>query len=59
MEKVEKAVAGMSQAFEVSCYGISATEKELKKVPPTYVTESGANTKEEEQECLNCHFLKI
>ncbi len=48
-EEVEKTVARMSQACGVSNYRILVTEKELKKVPPTYITESGANnTKEEE-----------
>jgi DNA-binding Lrp family transcriptional regulator len=47
-EDVEKTVARMSQACGVSDYRILVTEKELKKVPPTYITESGANTKEEE-----------
>ncbi len=49
----------MSQAYGVPHYRIPLTEKELKKVPPTYITESGTDTKEEEQECLNCPFLKI
>jgi DNA-binding Lrp family transcriptional regulator len=48
-EEVEKTVARMSQACGVSNYRILVTEKELKKVPPTYIMESGANkTKEEE-----------
>jgi len=48
-EEVEKTVARMSQACGVSNYRILVTEKELKKVPPTYIAESGANnTKEEE-----------
>lgn len=48
-EEVEKTVARMSQACGVSNYRILVTEKELKKVPPTYITESGTNnTKEEE-----------
>ncbi|MHC4085738.1 MAG: siroheme decarboxylase subunit beta [Planctomycetota bacterium] len=48
-EEVEKTVARMSQMCGVSNYRILVTEKELKKVPPTYITESGANnTKEEE-----------
>ncbi len=48
-EEVEKTVARMRQACGVSNYSILVTEKELKKVPPTYITESGAdNTKEEE-----------
>lgn len=48
-EEVEKTVARMSQTCGVSNYRILVTEKELKKVPPTYITESRANnTKEEE-----------
>lgn len=48
-EEVEKTVARMRQACGVSNYSILVTEKELKKVPPTYITKSGANnTKEEE-----------
>jgi hypothetical protein len=39
----------MRQACGVFNYRILVTEKELKKVPPTYITKSGANnTKEEE-----------
>ena len=47
-KKVEKTVARMSQLIGVSNYRILVTEKELKKVPPTYITGSGANAKEEE-----------
>ena len=48
-EEVEKTVARMSQACGLSNYRILVTEKELKKVPPTYIPESGANnTKEDE-----------
>jgi DNA-binding Lrp family transcriptional regulator len=47
-EEVEKTVARMSHVCGVSNYRILVTEKELKKVPPTYITESGTNTKEEE-----------
>jgi DNA-binding Lrp family transcriptional regulator len=48
-EEVEKTVARMSQACGVYNYRILVTEKELKKVPPRYITESGSNnTKEEE-----------
>ena len=47
-EEVEKTAARMSQACGVSNYRILVTEKELKKVPPTYITESEAKTKEEE-----------
>lgn len=48
-EEVEKTVARMSQACGVSNYRILVTEKELKKVPPTYITESGANNAKEEE----------
>ena len=48
-EEVKKTVAQMSQACGISNYRILVTEKELKKVPPTYITGSGdKNTKEEE-----------
>ncbi len=48
-QEVEQTVARMSQACGVSNYCILVTEKELKKVPPTYITALGANnTKEEE-----------
>ena len=48
-EEVEKTVARMSQTCGVSNYRILVTEKELKKVPPTYITESGANNAKEEE----------
>ena len=47
-EEVEKTIAWMNPVCAVSNYRILVTEKELKKVPPTYITESGANKKEEE-----------
>lgn len=42
IHQVEQIVRGMSEACGVSDYRILATEKELKKVPPTYVTESSS-----------------
>ncbi len=51
-EDVQQTVRQMSQACGISNYRILVTEKELKKVPPTYITQLGAqNTKEEEQKC--------
>jgi DNA-binding Lrp family transcriptional regulator len=48
-EEVGKTVARMSKACRVSYYRILVTEKELKKVPTTYITKSEAkNTKEDE-----------
>ncbi len=38
--KVQQVVKRMSQACGVSNYRILVTEKELKKVPPTYIIES-------------------
>jgi hypothetical protein len=39
IQEVEQTVKCMSQAVGVSDYRILETEKELKKVPPTYITE--------------------
>jgi DNA-binding Lrp family transcriptional regulator len=39
-EEVQQVVKSMSQACGVSNYRILITEKELKKVPPTYIMES-------------------
>ena len=39
-EEVQQVVKRMSQACGVSNYRILTTEKELKKVPPTYIMES-------------------
>ena len=39
-EEVQRVVKRMSQACGVSNYRILTTEKELKKVPPTYIMES-------------------
>jgi len=51
-EDVQRTVRRMSQACGISNYRILVTEKELKKVPPTYITQSGAqNTNEQEQKC--------
>jgi DNA-binding Lrp family transcriptional regulator len=48
IKEVEQIVLRMSQACGVSDYRILATEKELKKVPPTYITGlSTDNIKEE------------
>jgi len=48
IQEVEQIVKRMSQTCRVSDYRILTTQKELKKVPPTYVTGSTAeNIKEE------------
>ena len=48
IQEVEQIVKRMSQACRVSDYRILTTKKELKKVPPTYVTGlSAENIKEE------------
>ena len=48
IQDVEQIVKRMSQACGVSDYRILATQKELRKVPPTYVTGlSAENIKEE------------
>jgi DNA-binding Lrp family transcriptional regulator len=48
IQEVEQIVKRMSQACKVSDYRILTTERELKKVPPTYVTGlSSENIKEE------------
>jgi len=48
IQEVEQIVKRMSQACGVSDYRILTTKKELKKVPPTYVTGlSAENVKEE------------
>jgi len=39
-EEVQRVVKRISQACDVSNYRILVTEKELKKVPPTYIMES-------------------
>lgn len=48
IQEVEQIVKRMSQACGVSDYRILATEKELKKVPPTYITELSTDTIKEE-----------
>jgi DNA-binding Lrp family transcriptional regulator len=48
IQQVEQTVKRMSEACGVSDYRILATEKELKKVPPTYITESSTKNKKEE-----------
>ncbi|MFZ2148589.1 MAG: hypothetical protein WAV28_15350 [Sedimentisphaerales bacterium] len=51
-EDVQQTVQRMSQACGVSNYRILVTEKELKKAPPTYITQLGEqNTNEQEQRC--------
>ena len=47
MPEVEQTVGLMSLACGVSNYRILATEKELKKVPPTYITGLGTENTEE------------
>jgi DNA-binding Lrp family transcriptional regulator len=48
IQEVERIVKRMSQACGVSDYRVLTTKKELKKVPPTYITESNVeNIKEE------------
>jgi len=48
IQEVEQTVKRMSQTCKVSDYRILTTERELKKVPPTYVTGlSAGNIKEE------------
>ena len=48
IQEVEQIVKRMSQACRVSDYRVLATKRELKKVPPTYVTGlSAENIKEE------------
>ena len=48
MHEVEQIVKGMSQACGISDYRILTTQKELKKVPPTYITEPSAGKISEE-----------
>jgi DNA-binding Lrp family transcriptional regulator len=48
IREVEHIVKRMSQACGVSDYRILTTEKELKKVPPTYIT--GLNTEDIKEE---------
>ncbi len=51
-EELQQTVRQMSQACGISDYRILITEKELKKVPPTYITQLGAQSpNEEEQKC--------
>ena len=47
IQEVERIVKRMSEACGISDYRVLVTEKELKKVPPTYITESNiGNIKE-------------
>ena len=51
-EDVQRTVRRMSRACGISNYRILVTEKELKKVPPTYITQLGAqSTKGQGQRC--------
>ncbi len=53
-EDLQQTIRQMSQACGISDYRILVTEKELKKVPPTYITQLGAqntNTNDQEQKC--------
>jgi len=43
IKEVEQIVKRMSQACGISDYRILTTQKELKKVPPTYITESSSD----------------
>ena len=43
IQEVEQTVKRMSRACKVSDYRILATQKELKKVPPTYIAGSSAD----------------
>lgn len=45
-EDIRQIVLQMSQACGISNYRILSTEKELKKVPPTYITQSGKQNSE-------------
>ena len=45
IEKVELTVEQMSRACGISSYRILTTEKEFKKVPPTYISEPKISTK--------------
>ena len=48
IQEVEQIVKRMSQTCGVSDYRILATKKELKKVPPTYITGISAENIREE-----------
>ena len=48
IKEVKQTVKGMSQACGVSDYRILSTQKELKKVPPTYIAESSSKNINEE-----------
>ena len=48
IKEVEQTVKRMSQACDVSDYRILITQKELKKVPPTYITGLSAHNIKEE-----------
>ena len=51
-EDVQQTIQRMSQACGISNFRTLVTEKELKKVPPTYITQLGTqNTEEKGQKC--------
>ncbi|MHC4436291.1 MAG: siroheme decarboxylase subunit beta [Planctomycetota bacterium] len=49
IQEVEQVVSRMSRACGISDYRILATEKELKKVPPKYITGLNINNIKEEE----------
>lgn len=49
IQQVEQIVKRMSQETGISDYRVLATEKELKKVPPTYITEPAIKDMKEEE----------
>lgn len=51
MQEVEQAVERMSLACGVTEYRILATERELKKVPPTYIIVTQPDNRKEEKTC--------
>lgn len=51
-EDLQRTIRQMSQACGISDYRILVTERELKKVPPTYIPKLGTqNNNEQEQKC--------
>lgn len=51
MQEVEQTVGQMSRACGITDYRILATERELKKVPPTYITAAQPDNRKEEKSC--------
>lgn len=51
MQEVEQAVEHMSRACGITDFRILATERELKKVPPTYITAAQPDNRKEEKTC--------